>query len=285
MMHPLRLERFTISDMNPMLWPLQAMAAGRAREPPAGRGRQSVRERPSRRSRSRSSRRSTSIATCATAMQELLSRRSTTRRWSRRSPGCARRMPMPASRGRATSTPSSCSQAKIEAIKTREEQGGFAEAVLRIMLAVAQAEHMFDARGLRLAQRIKQEHPELSAHPARADEGRRQGGGVHAALRPGARARRAAARCCRPRTSGARRSRSCGGSATPTARSRRRARPCSPRSSASWASTSRQAKRQQRAARAARPQRRPKSRDSSAVTAAHGRCRASGTDRKPHEGA
>jgi tellurite resistance protein len=29
------------------------------------------------------------------------------------------------------------------------------------MLAVAQAEHMFDARGLRLAQRIKQEHPAL----------------------------------------------------------------------------------------------------------------------------
>ena len=51
--------------------------------------------------------------------------------------------------------------AKIEAIRTREEQGGFAEAVLRIMLAAAQAEHMFDARGFRLAQRIKQEHPVL----------------------------------------------------------------------------------------------------------------------------
>jgi len=56
-------------------------------------------------------------------------------------------------------------QAKIVAIKAREEQGGFAEAVLRIMLAVAQAEHMFDARGLRLAQRIKQEHPELKRIP------------------------------------------------------------------------------------------------------------------------
>jgi tellurite resistance protein len=33
--------------------------------------------------------------------------------------------------------------------------------VLRILLAVAQAEHMFDARGFRLAQRIKQEHPVL----------------------------------------------------------------------------------------------------------------------------
>ena len=52
-------------------------------------------------------------------------------------------------------------QARIEAIRTREEQGGFTEAVLRIMLAVARAERMVDARGLRLAQRIKQEHPVL----------------------------------------------------------------------------------------------------------------------------
>ena len=33
------------------------------------------------------------------------------------------------------------------------------------MLAVAQAEHMVDARGFRLAQRIKQEHPELRRIP------------------------------------------------------------------------------------------------------------------------
>jgi tellurite resistance protein len=52
--------------------------------------------------------------------------------------------------------------AKIEAIRGREEQGGFAEAVMRIMLAVARAERMLDARGLRLAQRIKQAHPVLS---------------------------------------------------------------------------------------------------------------------------
>jgi hypothetical protein len=55
--------------------------------------------------------------------------------------------------------------AKIAAIKAREEQGGFAEAVLRIMLAVAQAERMVDARGFRLAQRIKQEHPRLRPIP------------------------------------------------------------------------------------------------------------------------
>jgi hypothetical protein len=56
-------------------------------------------------------------------------------------------------------------EAKVEAIKTREEQGGFAEAVLRIMLAVAQAEQMFDARGFRLAQRIKQEDATLRHIP------------------------------------------------------------------------------------------------------------------------
>jgi tellurite resistance protein len=56
-------------------------------------------------------------------------------------------------------------EAKVEAIKTREEQGGFAEAVLRIMLAVAQAEQMFDARGFRLAQRIKQEDAALREIP------------------------------------------------------------------------------------------------------------------------
>jgi len=56
-------------------------------------------------------------------------------------------------------------EAKIEAIKTREEQGGFAEGVLRIALAAMQAEQMVDARGFRLAQRIKQEHPELRRIP------------------------------------------------------------------------------------------------------------------------
>jgi tellurite resistance protein len=56
-------------------------------------------------------------------------------------------------------------QARIEAIKTREAEGGFVEAVLRIMLAAARAERMVDARGLRLAQRIKQEHPVLSQIP------------------------------------------------------------------------------------------------------------------------
>jgi poly(3-hydroxyalkanoate) synthetase/tellurite resistance protein len=52
-------------------------------------------------------------------------------------------------------------EAKITALKTREEQGGFAEAVARILLAVTQAEQMVDARGSRLGRRIRQEHPAL----------------------------------------------------------------------------------------------------------------------------
>jgi tellurite resistance protein len=51
--------------------------------------------------------------------------------------------------------------ARMKAIRAREGQGGFPEAVLRIMLAVAQAEHMIDARGARLGGRIRKKHPTL----------------------------------------------------------------------------------------------------------------------------
>ncbi len=48
---------------------------------------------------------------------------------------------------------------QIAAIRAREEQGGFAEAVIRIMLAAAKAQRMIDARGWRLAQHLGKEHP------------------------------------------------------------------------------------------------------------------------------
>ena len=95
-----------------------------------------------------------------------------------------------------------------------------------------------------------------AAHPARADPGRGQGGGVHAALRSGAGARRAAADAAERGASGARPSISCAGSATPTARSRRRARPCSRRSSAFSASIASRARPSRRPARA-KPSARP----------------------------
>ena len=193
LMHPLRLERFLISDMNPLLWPLQAMAqAVRENRRPVAPDNPFVEAERAVSRADRAVARSLSRAARPLAGADC-SRRSTTRPWSRRSPGCA----APYADARKPRARDEHAEqllaAKIEAIKTREEQGGFAEAVLRIMLAVAQAEHMFDARGLRLAQRIKQEHPVLRRDPARADQGRREGGGVHAALRRGAGARRPAA--------------------------------------------------------------------------------------------
>jgi hypothetical protein len=50
---------------------------------------------------------------------------------------------------------------KIAAIRARETQGGFAEAVIRIMLAGTKAQRMIDARGFRLAQHLRREHPRL----------------------------------------------------------------------------------------------------------------------------
>jgi tellurite resistance protein len=52
-------------------------------------------------------------------------------------------------------------EAKVEALKRREERGGFAEAVVRIALAGAAAEEMVDARGFRLGQQLRDEHPDL----------------------------------------------------------------------------------------------------------------------------
>ena len=83
--------------------------------------------------------------------------------------------------------------AKIEAIRTREEQGGFAEAVLRIMLARRPGRAY--VRCARLPPRPTDQAgaPGAARAVARMGEGRRQGASVHAALRPGARARRPAA--------------------------------------------------------------------------------------------
>ena len=160
MMHPLRLERFLISDVNPMVRPLEAMADlvrqnRRAVSPdnPFVKAEHAVSE--------QIEQSLDAYRDARDRMQEM---------WFKtiynspfveaiaglRAPHADARKP----RARDEHA-EQLLQAKIEAIKAREEQGGFGEAVLRIMLAVAQAEHMIDARGLRLAQRIKQEHPVL----------------------------------------------------------------------------------------------------------------------------
>jgi tellurite resistance protein len=163
-MHPLRLERFTISDLNPMLWPLKAIA-------------QAVRQ--DRRPVSPDNPFVKAEHAVSRQIEESLDRYRDMRDRGQeimfktiynsplvealaglRAPYADARKP----RARDEHAEQILA-ARIAAIKTREEQGGFAEAVLRIMLAVAQAEHMFDARGFRLAQRIKQEHPELRRVP------------------------------------------------------------------------------------------------------------------------
>jgi tellurite resistance protein len=164
MMHPLRRERFTFSDMNPMLWPLQAMA-------------QAVRE------QRRPVAPDNSLLKTEQAVSQQIEKSLDLYRKMRdrnqellfkaiynsplvealaglRAPYADARKP----RARDEHA-EQLLEARIKAIKTREEQGGFVEGVLRIALAVTQAEQMVDARGFRLAQRIKQEHAELKLIP------------------------------------------------------------------------------------------------------------------------
>jgi tellurite resistance protein len=163
-MHPLRLERFMISDMSPILWPLQAMArAVRENRRPVAldnpflKAEQAVSQQIEQSLdrygdlRDRNEELLFKTIYNSPLVQALA---------GLRAPYADARKP----RARDEHA-EQLLEAKIEAIKTREEQGGFAEAVLRIILAVAQAEHMVDARGFRLAQRIKQEHPELRRIP------------------------------------------------------------------------------------------------------------------------
>ena len=162
-MHPLRLQRFLLSDLNPAMWPVRAMAeAVRKDRRPAAADNALVERRACGLGADRAGARPVPRDPRARCRSSP-SRRSTTRRWSRRSPACGRRMPTPRKPRARDEHAEQLLEAKIEAITTREEQGGFVEAVLRIMLAVAQAEHMLDARGFRLAQRIKQEHPRRCA--------------------------------------------------------------------------------------------------------------------------
>ena len=120
-----------------MLWPLQAIAETGAQEPPAGRGRQSLSGRPSGRCREQ-------IEQALDRYRELRDRHAgavfktiynsplVEALAGLRAPHADARKP----RARDEHA-EQLLEAKIEAIKTREEQGGFAEAVLRIMLAVA----------------------------------------------------------------------------------------------------------------------------------------------------
>jgi pimeloyl-ACP methyl ester carboxylesterase/tellurite resistance protein len=161
MMHPLRLERLMISDLNPMLWPLKIAAemVRQNRRPAAPDNpyvkaeKQVAQQIETALDRYRDLRdrgqeqlfKSLYNAPLVEALAGLRAPYADDRKPRARDEHAERLL-----------------EARIAAIKAREEHGGFVEAVLRIMLAVAKAERMVDARGLRLAQRIKQEHPVLS---------------------------------------------------------------------------------------------------------------------------
>jgi hypothetical protein len=160
LMHPLRLQRFMLSDMNPMMSPLQVMAhAVRedrrpvAADNPFVQTEQAVSQQIE---KSLDLYRDMRDRTQELLFKTIYNSPLVEALAGLRAPYADARKP----RARDEHAEELLA-AKIEAIRAREEQGGFGEAVLRIMLAVAQAEHMFDARGFRLAQRIKQEHPVL----------------------------------------------------------------------------------------------------------------------------
>ena len=218
LMHPLRLQRFLLSDLNPAMWPIKLMAeAVRKDRRPAASDSVHVDQRACGRGADRAGARPIP-RTPGGRMQELTFKAIYNAPFVEALAGLRAPHADAAKQRARDEHAEQLFAAKVEAIKTREEQGGFAEAVLRIMLAVAQAEQMFDARGFRLAQRIKQEDPELRRIPRDR---------MKAAAREQAfmlrfdrdRALAALPRCCRPRTSAARPWTSCGASATRTARS------------------------------------------------------------------
>jgi hypothetical protein len=160
LLHPLRLERLVISDLNPLLWPVKAAAetVRQHRRPAAS-------DHPLRAAETAVSQqieqaldhwrdlrdRSQELAFKAIYNAPLVEALAGLR-------GAYADARKPRARDEHGER---LLAARIEAIRAREEHGGFAEGVLRIMLAVGRAERMVDARGLRLAQRIKQEHPVL----------------------------------------------------------------------------------------------------------------------------
>jgi pimeloyl-ACP methyl ester carboxylesterase/tellurite resistance protein len=162
--HPLRLQRFMISDMNPIMWPLQVMAhAVRENRRPVTADNPFVK---TEQAISQQIEKSLDLYGNMRDRTQVLLFKTVYNSPLVEALAGLRAPYADASKPRARDEHAEqLLAAKIEAIRTREEQGGFAEAVLRIMLAVAQAEHMFDARGFRLAQRIKQEHPELRRIP------------------------------------------------------------------------------------------------------------------------
>ena len=160
MMHPLRLQRFLLSDLNPAMWPVRVLAemVRKDRRPVAAdnalvKTEHAVSE--------QTEQALDSYREARDRMQEL------TFKTIYNSPPVAalaglRSPNADASKPRARNEALEKQlEAKIAAIRARESQGGFTEAVIRIMLAGAKAQRMIDARGFRLAQQLRAEHPRL----------------------------------------------------------------------------------------------------------------------------
>jgi pimeloyl-ACP methyl ester carboxylesterase len=157
-MHPLRLERFLLSDLNPAMWPIKLMAEAvkKDRRPAISENAFVATEH----------RVSEQIDQALDRYRELRDRlyeltfktiynSPLVEAWAGlRAPHADARKP----RARNELLEKALER-QIAAIRAREAQGGFAEAVIRIMLAAAKAQRMIDARGWRLAQHLGKEHP------------------------------------------------------------------------------------------------------------------------------
>ena len=193
MMHPLRLERFTFSDMNPMLWPLQAMAqAVREQRRPVAADNPSSRR--SRRSARQIEKSLDLYRNMRERNQELLFKAIYNSPLVEALAG----LRAPYADARKPRAPRRARRAAARG-QDRGDQGARGAGWLCRGCAAHRARRRL--RPSRWSMRAASGSPSGSSrstrccarYPARTDKGRRQGGGVHAALRPGARARCSAA--------------------------------------------------------------------------------------------
>jgi pimeloyl-ACP methyl ester carboxylesterase len=160
LMHPLRLQRFLLSDLNPAMWPIRLMAdAVRKDRRPAAAGNTCV---------TAEHAASEQIEEALDQYREIRERmQELTFKAIYNSPfveALAGLQAPHADAGKQRARNEHAERvlkAKIAAIRARETQGGFAEAVIRIMLAGVKVQRMVDARGFRLAQQLRKEHPRL----------------------------------------------------------------------------------------------------------------------------
>ncbi|MEM7026491.1 MAG: DUF3141 domain-containing protein, partial [Pseudomonadota bacterium] len=158
MSHPFRLQRFLLSDRNPAMWPIKTMAeaARQRRKPTDSDNPFVVNERAV----------SDGIVSALDGyrdardhLYELTFKAIYNSPWIEalaglRAPNADEHKPRARDRRLEAEF-----ERQLEGIAAREGQGGFEEAVVRILLACAKAERMIDVRGLRLGQQIVDEYP------------------------------------------------------------------------------------------------------------------------------